>query len=99
LLTCIGNTYQGRVGASLANAVGLNDLIVPNIEAYERMLGNLLAQPDRLLSLQAEYASRAATAPLFDTTSFTAQWETLLRTTYDAWASAHAQGDSAGGIG
>jgi len=99
LLTCIGNTYQGRVGASLNNAVGLNDLIVPNIEAYERLLGNLLAQPDRLLSLQADYASRATTAPLFDTTSFTAQWEALLRTTYDAWASAHAQGDSAGGIG
>lgn len=96
LLTCIGDTYQGRVGASLVNAAGLIDLIVPNIEAYERMLGNLLAQPDRLLSLQADYAARAATAPLFDTATFTAAWEALLRTTYDARASARAQSDSMG---
>ena len=99
LLTCMGNTYQGRVGASLNNAVGLNDLIVPNIEAYERLLGNLLAQPDRLLSLQADYGSRATSAPLFDTATFAAQWEALLRATDDARASAHSEGDSAGGAG
>jgi predicted O-linked N-acetylglucosamine transferase (SPINDLY family) len=91
LLTCIGNTYQGRVGASLNNAVGLNELIVPNIEAYERMLGNLLVQPDRLRELQDDYAARAASAPLFDTATFTAQWEALLRSTYDARARSNTQ--------
>ncbi len=92
LLTCLGNTYQGRVGASLARAAGLNELITANIEAYERLLGNLLAQPDRLRAIQREYGARATHAPLFDTATFTAQWEALLRDTYGRAVSASDRG-------
>ena len=86
LLTCYGDTFHGRVGASLAHAAGLDELVTPNIEAYERLLHNLLAQPDRLRAIQTEYGARAKAAPLFDTSTFTKHWEALLRKTYAAAA-------------
>lgn len=92
LLTCIGETYQGRVGASLVNAVNLNELVTANIESYERLLGNLLAQPDRLRAIQADFGARAINAPLFDTRRFTADWEKLLRDTHDAAMSLNSAG-------
>ena len=37
VLTCLGETFAGRVAASLLNAIGLPELISTTLEAYEHM--------------------------------------------------------------
>ena len=37
VLTCLGETFAGRVAASLLNAIGLPELITTTSEAYEQM--------------------------------------------------------------
>ncbi len=84
LLTCMGETFHGRVGASLVTAAGHPEWIAPNIDVYERMLIDFVSQPAALLALQRTFATCAARSPLFDTEMFTRQWETMLRAAFDA---------------
>lgn len=46
VLTCRGETFAGRVAASLLNARGLPELITTSLEAYERMAIDLAAHPE-----------------------------------------------------
>lgn len=71
VLTCIGNTFAGRVAASLLNAIGLPELVTPTLEAYEQSAVTLARDPARLAALKATLVERRSTAPLFDTARFT----------------------------
>jgi hypothetical protein len=46
LLTCIGDTFVGRVAASLLKAIGLPELITTDMEAYEGLAIDLATSPD-----------------------------------------------------
>jgi predicted O-linked N-acetylglucosamine transferase (SPINDLY family) len=67
LLACPGGTFASRVAASLLTAVGLPELIVPDLDSYERLAIRLATQPGELGRLWARLESHRATAPLFDT--------------------------------
>ena len=84
MLTCVGEAFQGRVGASLVAASGLPQLAKNNIEDYEQTLLEFVIQPSQLRELQAEFSARISSVPLFDTAGFTKQWEALLLQTFDA---------------
>ena len=71
VLTCLGQTFAGRVAASLLRAVGLPELITPNLDAYEALAVRLAANPQKLLSLRQKLAANRLTHPLFDTGRFT----------------------------
>jgi protein O-GlcNAc transferase len=71
LLTCFGETFAGRVAASLLQAIGLPELITTTMADYERMAIELATSPDRLASIRAKLAANRLTAPLFDTRRFT----------------------------
>lgn len=67
VLTQIGNTFAGRVAASLLHAVGMPELIVTSPEQYQALAIELACNPARLSAIKDQLASRRLTAPLFDT--------------------------------
>ncbi|MCW2243329.1 O-linked N-acetylglucosamine transferase, SPINDLY family protein [Azospirillum canadense] len=67
VLTVPGDGFAARVGASLLRAVGLPDLAVPDLDAYEAVAIRLASQPGELADLKARLTAGRDRAPLFDT--------------------------------
>jgi predicted O-linked N-acetylglucosamine transferase (SPINDLY family) len=70
LLTCRGNSFSGRVAASLLDAAGLPELVTESLEAYERLAVALARDPAALQAIRRKLALRRHTAPLFDTARY-----------------------------
>jgi predicted O-linked N-acetylglucosamine transferase (SPINDLY family) len=75
VITCPGTTFPGRVAASLLNAIGLPELVVPTLDDYERLALALARDPSALSALKAKLDSHRSTFPLFDTNRFTRHLE------------------------
>jgi uncharacterized protein (TIGR03032 family) len=67
VLTVLGNTFASRVGASLLTAIGLPELIVPDLDTYEQLAVDLSTHPPVLQSIKAKLAEHRSQFPLFDT--------------------------------
>jgi protein O-GlcNAc transferase len=76
VLTCLGETFAGRVAASLLNAIGLSELITTTFESYERMAVDLATHPGKLATIKRKLSENRCTTPLFDTKLFTKHMET-----------------------
>jgi predicted O-linked N-acetylglucosamine transferase (SPINDLY family) len=70
VLTRIGDSFAGRVAASLLHAIGLPDLVTTTAQDYEALAVALAASPDRLHALRARLEANRLTTPLFDTARF-----------------------------
>lgn len=83
VLTCLGNTFAGRVGASLLRAVGLPELVTESLPEYEASALSLARDPERLGAVKTRLAQNRFSQPLFDTAGFTrgleAAFETIWR--------------------
>jgi predicted O-linked N-acetylglucosamine transferase (SPINDLY family) len=75
VLTCPGDTFAGRVAASMLHAIGLAELVAPSLDAYERSAIGLATDPDRLAAIRARLAQKRRVMPLFDTARFTRRME------------------------
>ncbi len=75
VLTCAGETFAGRVAASLLATMGLPELVTSSPQAYENFAVALATQPDRLAAIRQKLADNRLTAPLFDTARFTRNLE------------------------
>ena len=85
VLTCLGETFAGRVGASLLNAVGLPELITRTPEQYEAVAIDLANNPGRLERKSGKrWLGNRLTAPLFDARLFAAHIEAAYRTMYES---------------
>ncbi|MDX2142516.1 MAG: tetratricopeptide repeat protein [Rhodospirillaceae bacterium] len=82
VLTCPGETFAGRMAASLLRAVDLPELIAPAPDAYRDLAVALAQQPDRLRALRQKLAAHRTTKPLYDTALYTRHLE-------DAYAEMH----------
>lgn len=71
MLTLPGRTFASRVGESLLCAVGLPELIVPDLDHYLARAIELAQHPGELAALKARLAANRLTCPLFDTEKFT----------------------------
>jgi protein O-GlcNAc transferase len=71
VLTLMGETFAGRVAASLLNAVGLPGLVTTSPADYERLAVALATEPDKLTRIRTKLADNRLTTPLFDTELFT----------------------------
>ena len=71
ILTWLGETFAGRVAASLLTAVGLPELIASNVENYVAQAIDLGNRGDRLAATRAFLAASARASPLFDTVATT----------------------------
>ncbi|HEY1475980.1 MAG TPA: tetratricopeptide repeat protein [Pseudolabrys sp.] len=75
VLTLVGETFAGRVAASLLGAIHLPELITTTPDAYERRAIELATQPEQLGALKRKLGKNRLTTPLFDTQRFTRQIE------------------------
>src|SRR3984893_7546326 len=82
VLTQIGETFAGRVAASLLTAVGLPELIVPTPEHYESMAIELATRPELMAAIKDKLAQNRLTKPLFDTKRYTRHIESAYLTMY-----------------
>jgi protein O-GlcNAc transferase len=75
VVTCLGNTFAGRVAASLLGAVGLPELIASSLTEYEELALSLARDPQRLAAIRVKLEANRQTEPLFDTARFTGDLE------------------------
>lgn len=75
VLTRPGNTFAGRVAASLLNAIGLPELITHSSEEYEVLACELAGNPRRLQEIKTKLARNREEMPLFDTARMTRNLE------------------------
>jgi protein O-GlcNAc transferase len=66
LVTCMGQSFAARVAGSMLKAVGLEELIAPDLAAYEALALALAHSPQRLADLRARLAASRSSSPLFD---------------------------------
>jgi protein O-GlcNAc transferase len=70
VLSMTGNTFASRVCGSLLMTIGLPELAVQSLDAYERLALRLASQPGELEVLKARLQKNRLTSPLFDTRLF-----------------------------
>lgn len=75
LITCPGEGFTSRVSASLLTAIGLDDCILPDLDAYENTAVELASDPIRLAGLRERLARNRLTTSLFDTEARVRQLE------------------------
>ncbi len=83
VLTCTGDTFAGRVAASLLAAMDLNELITDSLEAYERLALSLAQDRSSLERLRRRIAAGRETAPLFDSARYARNLENAYQTMVD----------------
>jgi protein O-GlcNAc transferase len=71
LVTCLGETFAGRVAASVLHAIGLPELITTSLDEYEALALRLAHDPGLLAAITSKLAQNRNTYPLFDTPRFT----------------------------
>ncbi|MFN0163417.1 MAG: tetratricopeptide repeat protein [Burkholderiales bacterium] len=78
MITCLGDSFGSRVGASLLHAVGLDELVCSDASSYEALAVSLACDAVRLRGLRAHLALNRMSAPLFDTHAYTRHFEAAL---------------------
>jgi protein O-GlcNAc transferase len=85
IVTCLGETFAGRVAASCLKAVGLPELITTSLEDYEALALKLAREPAFLAAIRAKLASNRESYPLFDTPRFTRHIEAAYTTMWERY--------------
>jgi protein O-GlcNAc transferase len=86
VLTCRGDTFASRVGASLLHAVRLPELVATSLDAYEETAVGLARDTEKLGSIKRKLAKHRLTTPLFDTELFTKHMEQAYIAMYDRYS-------------
>jgi protein O-GlcNAc transferase len=77
VLTCAGESFAARMGASLLTAMGLPELIAYDRPAFERLAIELAREPSRLADLRGKLSATRGSVALFDTPRLARSLETL----------------------
>jgi predicted O-linked N-acetylglucosamine transferase (SPINDLY family) len=83
VLTCLGETFAGRVAASLLNAISLPELITTTLDTYEQLAIDLATHPEKLATIRSKLTENRLTKPLFDTKRFTKHIEVAFTAMYE----------------
>ena len=86
VLTLIGETFAGRVAASLLHAIGLPELVTHSAEEYEALALRLAREPDLLAGLRHKLAANRLSAPLFDARRYARHLESAYLRMWEIWA-------------
>jgi predicted O-linked N-acetylglucosamine transferase (SPINDLY family) len=87
VLTCVGETFAGRVAGSIVHAARLPELVTHSRRDYENLARKLAHDPARLGEIRSRLASRRVQLPLFDMTQRTRDLEAIYIRVTDAWRS------------
>ena len=85
-----GRHFASRVSASLLCAVGLPELIVDDLTAYETLAIDLAQTPGRLQDVRARLWRQRISEPLFDTRRFARYLESAYRAIWETYSAGHA---------
>lgn len=66
IVTCAGDSFAARVGASLLHAIGLPELVTPSLKEYEALAFKLATTPRLLADVRTRLARNLRTHALFD---------------------------------
>lgn len=77
LLTCVGDTFAGRVAGSLLMAAQLPQMITHSLVEYEARALQLAHAPAELSAMRAHLLQNRDRLPLFDTARFAANLEAV----------------------
>ena len=83
VLSVLGDSFPSRAGASILTAIGMPELIMTDLAAYEETAVRLATHPDEMAALKARLAANRLTYPLFDTPRFVRNLETAYE---ELWA-------------
>jgi predicted O-linked N-acetylglucosamine transferase (SPINDLY family) len=75
VLSVVGETFSGRVGASLLQSAGLGDMIAPSPDSYETMALEFARNKNALQAVKDKLMHNRETSALFDTLRFTRDLE------------------------
>jgi len=78
ILTIKGNTFPGRVAASLLNSLRLNELVVESFEDYESAAIDLAVNKEKLLSINKKLEKNIEEFCLFDADYYVKKYEDAL---------------------
>jgi len=87
VLTQLGETFAGRVAASLLKAVGVPELVTTSLEEYETLALRLARDPALLGTMKDKLLRNRDNCPLFDTARFTRHLETAYATMWQRYQS------------
>lgn len=85
LLTVVGDTFVGRMAASMLHAVGLPELAAASLAAYEALALKLARDPSLVAALKTRLARNRNACPLFDTARFTRHIEAAYAAMWQAY--------------
>jgi predicted O-linked N-acetylglucosamine transferase (SPINDLY family) len=83
VLTCKGETFAGRVAASVLHAAGLPELVAESLGDYEALALRLAREPLALANTKAKLVATRETIPLFDVARFTRHLEVAYLTMHE----------------
>ena len=85
VLTCIGNSFASRMGASLLKAVDLPELIKTSQEEYESFAIELAMDSEKFKIIKDKLVSNLPSALLYDTPAFARSLESVYLTMYESY--------------
>jgi predicted O-linked N-acetylglucosamine transferase (SPINDLY family) len=85
VLTEIGETFAGRVAASLLTAIGLPELIAKSQAEYEALAVELATNSEKLSAIKDKLANNRSTTPLFDIERYTRDLEAAYEAMYERY--------------
>jgi predicted O-linked N-acetylglucosamine transferase (SPINDLY family) len=71
VLTLKGNSFAGRVAASLLTAIDVTELIAEDTQDYEQLAIEIALNPEKLKFIKSKIELNKKTAPLFNTEMYT----------------------------
>ena len=85
VLTCCGETFAGRVAASLLNAVGHPNMVTHSLDEYEALALKLGTDPGLLQCVRLKLEQNRPHCPLFDTARFSRHLEAAYFRMWELW--------------
>ena len=85
VLTLLGQSFPGRVAASLLNTIGLPELITKNQEEYETLAIELANNPGKLVKIKERLEINLIKSPLFNTPLFAKNIEAVYTKMYEQY--------------
>lgn len=80
VLTRVGKSFAGRMGASILKAVGLPELVTTTVHEYEDLAVELAQNPENMQSIRQKLAANLPNSALFDNNTFARNIETAFQT-------------------
>jgi len=78
LITRMGESFASRLAGSLITSLGLADLIVPDVAAYEALAVDLATHPEKVAALKQRLAQSRRGSTVFNQAIYTKNFENTL---------------------